>query len=565
MTDLDIDPKFCFIIEEARTGRIVSYDLAVANPKVMRRLSGACIIQFDVDYRHPSASDPLTGKPIEFKPWGHWCHVEYNYRGERKIWASGLMKPSEVDPENGILHAEFEGFSAYPTGIPWLQNWNPIAVDPFTVFDKVWTHLQSYENGNLGVTVYCYGEDPITGQEIKVIPPVSNTQMLPGFSFDGNKFILDFFAVFIRAVDFTDCGEYLSKLARDIPFDFFEESTWNSTHTAIEKWIRLAYPSGGLMQDQLSFRLNENIFQAKSRIESEIEWASDIIIRGWFPGKVYSSQIQNADPKRFRRTVIEEDVQINSNERALAWSHRQLARRQFPYYWESIIVNMYHPNAPFGSYDVGDVIRVQGVMPWVGEVDQAHKIIGMSLDLTTNTCELTLRAEGAFNYDPIYYQSVDPNLVANPSFTDNMNGWTQVKGTWYRDSLFGFTNPGSVRVTCDGEENKELLTSDFISVTTNDIISFRASAYWEAAESNDNTSPIRITAIGYNVDDQPIAYPIFGTILDPNGNSEKWVSIGGKWTVPSFVKKVKVQLQVLSSMYQGDVWFDDIYVSKYAK
>lgn len=554
-----VNDRFRFIIQEARTGRIITYDLPVANAKMMRRLSGASIIEFDVDYRDPRVQDPDTGLPITFKPWGHWCHVEYNFRGERRIWGSGIMKPSEVDPQSGLLHAEFEGFSAYPTGMPWLQNWNPIAVDPFEAVDHIWKHLQSYDGGNLGVT--CYSAGP---NGTKVIPPVSNTQMLPGFSFDGNKFVLDFFAIFIRAVDFIDCGDWINKLARDIPFDFFEESNWNEDRTAVEHWLRLAYPEGGVLQENLTFRLNENVFQAKSKTEAEIEWTSDIIIRGWFPGKVYSSEIQNADPKRFRRTILEEDAQINSDERAKAWSHRQLARRQFPNYWESIIVNMYHPNAPFGTYDVGDVIRVQGTMPWVGEVDQAHKIIGISVDQATNTCELTLKAEGAFNYDPIYYASVDPNLISNPSFTNNLDGWTMVHGSWTRDALFGQTNPGSVRVTASGTA-KELISTDFVDVTTNDIVSFRASAYWENAVSDDNSSPIRITAIGYNSSGQAISYPIFALVSEPTGDSNKWTSFGGKWTVPSFVRKIKIQVQVTSSMQSGDVWFDDLYLSKYAK
>ena len=558
MTDW-VNDRFRYIIQEARTNRIITYDLPVSNAKMMRKLSGSSLITFDVDYRDSRVQDPETGKPIAFKPWGHWCHVEYNFKGERKIWASGLMKPSEVDPQTGMLQAEFEGFSAYPSGMQWLQNWNPIAVDPFEVVTKIWTHLQSYPNGNLGVTPYSLGPN---GE--KVVPPVSNTQMLPGFSFDGNKFVMDFFALFIRAIDFIDCGDFLNKLARDIPFDFFEESNWNENHTNVEKWIRLAYPEGGVLQENLTFRLNENVFQAKSKTEAEIEWTSDLIVRGWFPGKVYSSQIQNADPKRYRRTILEEDAQINSQERAQAWSHRQLARRQFPNYWESIIVNQYHPNAPFGTYDVGDIIRVQGDMPWIGNVDQAHKIMGISIDQATNTCEITLKAEGAFNYDPIYYASIDPNLLSNPSFTNNIDGWTTAHGTWTRDPLFGQTNPGSIRVTANGTA-KELISSSFIDVTTNDIVAFRASAYWENAVSGDNSTPIRIAGIGYNSAGQAITYPIFAVITEPTGDSEKWVSFGGKWTVPSFVKKVKVQLLVTPTMQNGDVWFDDLYLSSYKK
>ena len=42
-------------------------------------------------------------------------------------------------------------------------------------------------------------------------------------------------------------------------------------------------------------------------------------------------------------------------------------------------------------------------MPWVGDVTQDHRIIAFALDDATGLCELQLMAEGAFNYDPIYY------------------------------------------------------------------------------------------------------------------------------------------------------------------
>ena len=556
------DYNFRFIIEEARTGRIISYDLPVENPKLLRKLSGSSIIQFDVDYRDPKVQDPDTGNPIIFKPWGHWCHVEYTFRGVRKIWCSGIFKPSEVDEESGKLHAEFEGFSAYPNGIPWLQNWNPLAVDPFTIVNKIWTHLQSYSNGNLGVIPYSLHADGVT----KVVPPVSNTQLTPGFSFDGQTFVMDFFAIFVRAVDFTDCGDYINKLARDIPFDYSEECEWNSGRTAINKYLRLGYsdsgPGIGTLQDNLSFRVNENIFRAKSKIESEIEWASDIIVRGWFPGKVMSSTISNADSKRYRRTVLEDDININSNERSQAWGNRQLTRRQFPNYWESAIVNMYHSNAPFGTYSVGDLIRIQGDMHWHGKVDQVHRIIAMSIDPGSKTCELSLRAEGAFNYDPIFFQGVDSNLLANPSFTTNLTGWTQVAGSWSRDSLVGSTNLGAVKVVANGTD-KELQTTASISVTARDLVSFSGVVLFEDATAASASSPIRLTATGYTSGGVALVEPIFDGIIQPDGDSGSWSALRGKWTVPTGVSTIKASLRVLNSMSAGTVWFDDLYLSKY--
>lgn len=556
-TSIPLRPdKFRYIIEEGRTGTILTRDLKVMNPQVMRRLSGPCAIEFDIHDKEPSVQG------IVFKPWGHWCHVEAEMpSGTRKIIASGLYKPSEVDPEKGMLHAAFEGFSGYVTKIPWLQNWNPIAVDPFEIFDHAWKHVQSYSNGNLGVVPYSLDEDGVS----KVIPPVSNTQLLPGVSLQvaqGADFILEFFAIFIRAIDFTDVGDYLNKLARDIPFDYFEESEWNEDRTAINKYIQLAYPRGGVLQSNLAFRMGENFLRGKTRIESEIEYASDVIIRGWFPGKVYSSTISNDMPTQYRRTILEEDVNINSVERSAAWAHRQLTRRQFPNFWESININIHHPNAPFGTWDVGDNIRVQGQMPWVGEVDQIHKIIAYTIDEASQTCELTLKAEGAFNYDPIFFEAVDVNEVVNPDFTVNLSGWTQTAGAWSRDAVAGAESPGAAKVTATGVA-KELTSSAYINVEEDDRISASAMVAWIDAESSPGSAPIWYAITCYTSGNTVVSNPVFATIPNPQGDSNGFQSLAGVYRVPAGVAKIKARLMVRPEMIGGDVLFDDIYLGKH--
>lgn len=370
-------------------GNILTKDLVPQELSVLRVLSGPAQIEFKVHPKDPSVQMPGGTGPIIFKPFGHFIHaVKEDLHGNEIIWATGIFQPSEVDPETGVLSVRATGFSEYPKGLPWLQNWNPIAVDPFEIVSRIWTHIQSYPQGNLGVTVY---------------PTSSGTQMLPGFAFEGENFIQDFFAIFIRASDRNDCGEYIDKLARDIPFDYWEESEWNPSTRKVDKRIRLAYPSGGVDQNGIIFRLGENVRAATPKQESEIEWFSDITYKGYFPGKYYSATIANADPDRLRRVMDEQDLYLNSNERAAAWAKRRLTRRQIPYYFESINVDPYHPNAPFTSYDVGDLIRYQGPMHWKGNINQKHKVMMMGWNESQGDLELRLKAEGAFNYDPIEY------------------------------------------------------------------------------------------------------------------------------------------------------------------
>lgn len=379
----------CRVIIEDTQGNIVARDVIVQEAKVVRQLSGPCAISFKIHHREPSIQNNVALGPILLKPWGHWVHVEKElWDGTRKIIASGIVQPSEVDPQSGILALEAKGFSDYPKGLPWLVNWNPFVVDPFVIFSEIWEHIQGFENGDLGVTTF---------------PAESGALMLPGWSFDSENFIQDFFAIFIREVDRIDCGEYLEALARDIPIDYWERSEWNSMYSSINKSIELAYPHGGVDQTGLAFRINENVISAKQKVETEMNWVSGVTVKGWFPTKEYYSEFTNADPNRYRRVIDEADARIDSDERAKVWAHRQLTKRQIPKYYESITIDPFHPNAPFGTWDVGDTITVSGLMPWHGDVTQKHRIIAYGWELDTNNIELRLMAEGAFLYDPIEY------------------------------------------------------------------------------------------------------------------------------------------------------------------
>lgn len=376
--------RFHFIVQEAVTGEILTRDLVVQKPKLLRAVSGASNIQFDVNAKDYSTAGIL------FKPWGHWIHAEKVILGERKIWASALVVPSQIDKKSGVMHLESQGFSGYTKKTPMLFNWNPLACDAFEPVHRIWADLQSRPQGNLGVEVY---------------PAVSGIEMLPGYAFDGELANLNFFAQFVRAEDRADSADWIDKLARDIPFDYVEQSGWNEDRTDIWKKLYLGYPKAGVQQDHLSFVLGENVIEASPHIETEIDWASDVLVTGWFPGQEHSVQLTNSDPFRYRRVVMDDDVRINSDERAAAWARRKLTRRQTPSYWESIIVDPGHSNAPFGTYDVGDRIWVSGRMPWVGDVRQLHKIIAIAFEEESQTLQLSLRAEGAFDYDPIYFQS----------------------------------------------------------------------------------------------------------------------------------------------------------------
>lgn len=526
------DDRWRVIVQETRSGQITARDVTVKNLVVQRALSAGCDIACDVDFHDPSVSG------VYFKPWEQYIHLEKVMLGKRKIWATGIVQPSDIDPQTGVMHLKAKGFAAYPKGIPWLEDLNWLANDAFEPVVEIWRHLQQdFTNGDLNVEVF---------------PTTSGVEMLPGYAFDGDLLNLNFFASFVRATDKLDCGDYIDALARDIPFDYLELSEWNADRTDVIKKIRLGYPRLGVIQETIAFVINENVLSAKPHTETQTDWVSDVGVAGWFPGFEYSSELANADPNRLRRYLSEEDAHIDSNERAAAWAHRRLARRQTPPYWEQITIDPNHPNAPMGTFDVGDTITVSGFMPWVGNVRQDHKIIAIQVDTGKNTWQLQLMAEGAFNYDPIFFPDGITNIIDNTGFNYNLAGWTPTGPGWTWDGSQGAKALGSVTITADGADH-DLLTQPY-GVSHFQI--FPMSVAVKCVGAVASGEGVQLVAQFYDDALNPTtAIEVAG--ITPSG-IVPWQKLGGGSVLtPVGSTHVALRLHISSSMTAGQVWFDD--------
>lgn len=523
-------PVWRVVVQEIRGARqIVIPDLVVSNLVFQRMLSGPCDIQFDVHPMEPSVAG------VVFQPWRQLIHIERIMLGKRRIWCTGIVQPSEIDEETGVLHLKAKGFASYPKGMPWLQNVNWIANDAFRPVVQIWNHLQSYTNGNLGVGVY---------------PQTCGIIQLPGYAFDGDLLNLNFFATFVRARDKLDCGDYIDALARDIPFDYAERSQWAAGGTDVIKQIQLGYPRLGVIHSQITFVINENVIKAKPHVETQTDWVSDVGMSGFFPGVEYSYELSNADPNRIRRYLDEEAGFIDSNERAAAWGNRKLARRQTPPYWEEITIDMNHPNAPLGSYDIGDTISVSGVMPWHGEFTQAHKIMSIAIDASKNECVLRLKAEGAFNYDPIYFPNGNGNVINNAGFNYNISGWNQI-GTWSHDAGQGANHLGSARTIGNGTAN--VLYTNAFGVAPFQIFPVGVSVKCSNAVSYTD-SDVQILVQFYDEDMVPTELISISGVVGLHG-MVPWRRLAGK--VICMPPNAYVSVILFCGLASGTVWFDD--------
>lgn len=533
---------------EVNSNKILSRDLVTKETEIQINLSAPSRMAFKI----PRSEQWGSAANIKWKNWGQWIITEQEIDYVKKIIGCTLVTSNKVDRASGDLIMETTGFMGYPKGIPWLENFNPIAVDPFEVVQRVFAHVQSYINANLGV---------------QVLPALSGTQMLPGYAFDGNILAFDFFALFIRAVDFVDCGDQIMSLARDLPFDMVEEAVWNPARTEVTKTLRLAYPYGGFKQTSLSFRVGENVLDAEYADDLDTEPATDVIVRSWAPGRVINTSISNADPTRLRRVIMEEDANINSTERAAALAKRKLQKRNVPKSFQEITIDVSHINAPLGSFWVGDSIHIQALdYPWIGAIDEWHRVTSISIsDQEPGKAKIGVKVEGAFNYDPIEYDpdyeeepTVDPNLLKNGYFGSNMSGWKSNRGAWIRTSQvqYGSTG-GAVRIDCD--DNGEELESHKIVITPGETLAVSCVVRYQEVVSAGAVPGFKLLVKTYNSGGPTGDSYVIDSVNDPEGVAG-WQILDGNFVVPVGCNEMTVCFNVDSSVQEGIAWWTNARV-----
>lgn len=561
-----ITDRLRITVIECNTNIILARDVVCKDVTPMKKLSGPSYLTLIVPFQEST----LSAIGIEWKRWSQWIICEIEIDGVREIFSAGIITSRKIDPNSGDMNIEAQGYTYYPQGIPWLQDYQDIAASPATVVQKIWSHLQSYGNAGLNVVVNADAS-------------LETLQMLPGYSFIDSHLNMNFFAIFVRAIDLQDSGKYLDALARDIPFDFYERPKWNDEHTHVINNLDLVhtYPDpndpnkiiGLNIQSHLAFRLGENIISAELADDIDNKFATDVIIRSWSPGKVISAELNTNDadglsipddPAALRRTVMEEDINIESNERAAAWAKRKLTRRYIPNYFSKITIDPNHPNAPYGRFDVGDQIFVQAIYPWIGDIQQWHRITSIKYMEDKGLMELTLMVSGAFNYDPINYQpqygSAEPptTLVPNGYFQDNMNNWTLTKGQWFRSTTVNYQpnneRINSVRVDCD--DNGEALTSSVFPVTAGKRMVIECRVCWQDIDSSPSDA-FQLIAIPYN-GSAPMTNIVVAEFKQPRG-TQGWQQLSNKnFVIPTGATGLAMVLNVTSGVKGEPFYPDDV-------
>lgn len=367
-----------FIVQSVLDGKFVHWDLPIVNPTVSYVLSGPTTISGVLDPEDPEIRNLIESRKLD--AWACWVHLEI----DGIVRASGILQPVNVD--ESPLTIEVTGPSGYVQGIPYMGELSAIAIDPADVVRAIWAHVQSYPDGQLGVTVN--GTTPVRIGEPE---PEEGKEYAEGERPSG-PYKLSWW-------EGPDCGREIDSLAQEAPFDYVERCAWNADKTAVVHWIDLAYPRIGTRREDLRFADGENIIGAVPVEETDDLYASQVVMFGKGEGRDtirgYAGRPMGG---RLRRVAVIQDATIESSSRASAVAAVELERRQGLIDVTDIEVEARHTNAQFGTYAVGDDILVDVEVPWLGRIRQFERILSITYSPDGETVRLQLRRAEAFRY-----------------------------------------------------------------------------------------------------------------------------------------------------------------------
>ena len=179
-----------------------------------------------------------------------------------------------------------------------------------------------------------------------------------------------------------DLGNVINNLARSHDFDYLEHTKWAGNTLA----HRLELGTIGSRKSHLRFAIGENIVSTPDFDASD--YATDVFALGAGEGNKMVRAHTSTNRGLRRAIVINDRSQSSQSELgSMASTHLDLFDGE-PQISQFNVIN--HPNAALGSFDVGDVIRIEGQNEILNQ-DQWLKIIEITIkpantEVITITC-----------------------------------------------------------------------------------------------------------------------------------------------------------------------------------
>lgn len=346
------------IAQRILTGEFLSWDVPLLDATGTREISGPGGINGSLA---PATRDLLgaDGKPI-LREWDTALYYEV----DGTIRAGGIITRIGED-EEGVLRVEAPGFSRYPHGIPFLGDYQPgLGADPLDALREIWSHVQSFPNSDLGVTV-----DPLTSSTI-----------LDEVRLDENGVEESRDPYRLAYWDNRDCGQEIDAMLEAAPADYLETHTWNVDHSTITHHLTLGSPTIGTRRTDLRFAEGENVVTPVPITVEGDEFAQTVVALGKGEGREMARHVIEGSDERLRRVAVVTDKQAGQTqiEQVAAREHARLSTTEG---FEQIVVRE-HLNASLSDIQPGDEIFVEADLEWFGRTRLWSRVVRITEPLS---------------------------------------------------------------------------------------------------------------------------------------------------------------------------------------
>ncbi|WP_329474242.1 hypothetical protein OIE75_41375 (plasmid) [Streptomyces sp. NBC_01723] len=277
------------------------------------------------------------------------------YQIEAAGWSSYLTKRHDT-------HGELAGRGPYTY------------TDPCTIIRDVWAYAQEQPDGNLGVVV-----DSTTSQ-ITVGTPDE-----PWAS---------------HWYETPNLGDHLDDLVSEEGAPQYTNTSRYLTNGTVEKRLKLGYPRLGTRRTDISFRTGVNIIDAPPVTYSGDDFANVIIATGSGEGTATRRAEAPSRDGGLRMESVLALPTVNGTDVLGKRATAELKRRKVMGQVETITIR-HHPNAPLGSWQIGDDVPVTVNNQWTSWSGWA-RILSDSYRPTESPDQavLTLKRADSFHYGP---------------------------------------------------------------------------------------------------------------------------------------------------------------------
>jgi hypothetical protein len=383
--------NFRVIAQDHFTREFIHWDLPLDNVTVTYNLSGPNLLSGVIS----SEMESIMSLDPPLMPDRTWLHLEED--GE--IRGSFILTPFLDSPQTQTRTVEGEGFSTYPSWVTYEGNsFVGIQIDPADMVRKLWDHVQSYTDGNLGVKVSPTKTPIKLGTPPEAVDFTTNEGV--NVNFQAGPYTLNYWSV-------TNCGEEITQLCTQTPIDFIEDSQWNATKTDVNHNLVMGYPRIGTKRTDLSFREGDNLTQLIPSYQgSNDNYASEVIVIGAGTGPTAIRAIKAGRIGLLRKTNVIQNQDITNHSRAQSLADYEFSRiAHSRFLIESITVDMTKPGSLWGTFAQGDDILVQANVLYVGYIQDWYRIVSFQYDPYNKIGVLTLEPSDSFTYGA---ENVDP-------------------------------------------------------------------------------------------------------------------------------------------------------------